>query len=893
MKSISLATSAAVVVTSSLIFVDASSSLNKGHQFSAIHRRRNHTNNNNKHSINQLLKNEGLQITSKLQNEATNNDDVFWSIRGGAAAASLTDPATKITFNDTIETNNKQQLTLLGVGVRKKGPIKVYSVGVYATPERKELLSTCSKSTEALVTLRDSLSSTGNNDNVQMTFLLKMNFKVSAEKMASAIVDSVIPRTTSTSTETESVKTLQKLILDGVAATAKGAATPGTELKFDCLSNGDVKVAVDGKEVGIASGLGSAFANVFLDEEGVSPALRDSIVENCCGIVSPSAANEEEKEEDGSFEITMSQTSEGKSNVKTKFQLPKGVKDVVDAAKNNSAFSSEKGASSTTTTTTTTSRRDQHISASIPITPAEMPHFASMSVMMFLFIYVFTTVRDTKDTLVVSNCGAEAIPFLKLYGVMPCATAFIVMYSKLSNALGKQTLFYVTLLPFFVFYGVFAFVLFPNRDVIHFPLAAVEGAAVAGGGALTAATNLMRYWSFSLFFIVSELWASAGVPLLFWQCANDVTPMAQAKRFYPLFAVTGNLAPIVSGKVMSKVISLQKTKDDIGFGATLKKLAVIKAVVGLGIIFIYRNVYAMAEERDRKERTEQSLSTIRGIEETGKVQITMKFEKPKQKLTLRESMKELMQSKELKAMATMVFCYNVCVELTEVLWKSILRKQYPSKSLYMEYMANFSQTVGTVAFLLQLIAPGILNVFGWRGTAMIPPVTMGVLAIAFFAAIIAGEDKIPLAQALLIGTVQNVANKVTKYSLFDPCKEMAYIPLGPDAKTKGKAAVDVLGARLGRSMGSASQQLLVFLVGGPSGSIVNCTPYLGVCYVAAIAMWSKAVGTLGKLFVTPEVKVDNTPKLESIGQAITIIKRIEDAKSEKRKNGNGKKQGKK
>jgi AAA family ATP:ADP antiporter len=117
----------------------------------------------------------------------------------------------------------------------------------------------------------------------------------------------------------------------------------------------------------------------------------------------------------------------------------------------------------------------------------------------------------------VSNCGAEAIPFLKLYGVMPCATAFIVMYSKLSNALGKQTLFYVTLLPFFVFYGVFAFVLFPNRDLIHFPLAVAEGAAAAGGGALTAATNLMRYWSFSLFFIVSELWASAGVPLLFWQ----------------------------------------------------------------------------------------------------------------------------------------------------------------------------------------------------------------------------------------------------------------------------------------------------------------------------------------------------------------------------------------
>jgi len=54
-----------------------------------------------------------------------------------------------------------------------------------------------------------------------------------------------------------------------------------------------------------------------------------------------------------------------------------------------------------------------------PIHKSELPQFVSMSVMMFLFIYVYTTVRDTKDTLVVSNCGAESIPFLKMWGVMP------------------------------------------------------------------------------------------------------------------------------------------------------------------------------------------------------------------------------------------------------------------------------------------------------------------------------------------------------------------------------------------------------------------------------------------------------------------------------------------
>lgn len=62
------------------------------------------------------------------------------------------------------------------------------------------------------------------------------------------------------------------------------------------------------------------------------------------------------------------------------------------------------------------------------------------------------------------------------------------------------------------------------------------------------------------------------MPLLFWTCANEVTPITQAKRFYPLFAILGNLAPIASGQTMAYVTRHQpKGLDpDQAFERTLK-----------------------------------------------------------------------------------------------------------------------------------------------------------------------------------------------------------------------------------------------------------------------------------------------------------------------------------
>jgi len=469
----------------------------------------------------------------------------------------------------------------------------------------------------------------------------------------------------------------------------------------------------------------------------------------------------------------------------------------------------------------------------------EVPRFVYMSLMMFLFIYVYTTVRDTKDTLVVSNCGAESIPFLKMYGVMPSAFLFIVVYSKLSLVFDKHVLFYATLLPFFTFYTIFAFFLYPNKDTIHFKFNGILD------GSTGPVTNLIRFWTFSTYFIVSELWASAGVPLLFWQVANDITTVSQAKRFYPLFAVTGNLAPIVSGRIMSILINKQKASE-LGFGWTLKRIAMIKIGCGVIISLLYKLIYTEAGNKFN--------ATLSDKPQKRSQMITTNTDSGKRKASLTESMRVLAQSKELKSIAFMVLGYNICIELTEVLWKGLLRKVYSTESEYMKYMSSFSQKVGCTALVLQLVAPSIINRLGWTISSQLTPLVMLSIALPFFFCVVISNgspELIPTVVALHVGTLQNIVNKVAKYSMFDPLKEMAYIPLGSDAKTKGKASIDVLGARLGRSTAACLQQILVMI----SGGILDCATSIAAFYVGTIALWVSSVKTLGKLF--DEKTIDN------------------------------------
>lgn len=217
----------------------------------------------------------------------------------------------------------------------------------------------------------------------------------------------------------------------------------------------------------------------------------------------------------------------------------------------------------------------------------------------------------------------------------------------------------------------------------------------------------------------------------------------------------------------------------------------------------------------------------------------------KQKMSMTESAKFLASSQYLRLIATLVLGYGLSINFTEIMWKSLVKKQYPNPLDYQRFMGNFSSAVGLSTCIVIFFGVHVIRLLGWRVGAVATPGIMAILAAPFFSCILLGFDNpARLKAAVILGTIQSLLSKTSKYAFFDPTTQMAYIPLDQESKVKGKAAIDVLGSRIGKSGGSFVQQCLVFAF----GDIISAAPVVGVVFYSVLFIWIQAASKLGVLF---------------------------------------------
>jgi AAA family ATP:ADP antiporter len=83
---------------------------------------------------------------------------------------------------------------------------------------------------------------------------------------------------------------------------------------------------------------------------------------------------------------------------------------------------------------------------------------------------------------------------------------------------------------------------------------------------------------------------------------------------------------------------------------------------------------------------------------------------------------------------------------------------------------------------------------------------------------------------------------------------MSYIPLDDDLKTKGKAAADVIGGRLGKSGGALIQFTLLSLM--PGANLLSIADSMFGIFIVVMVVWFFAVFALSKEF---KAKTEDTP----------------------------------
>lgn len=469
-----------------------------------------------------------------------------------------------------------------------------------------------------------------------------------------------------------------------------------------------------------------------------------------------------------------------------------------------------------------------------PIKSNELSKFLPVFGIKMLASFVFSILATIKDTVIVTTSGgAEVIPVLKGGVVIVFAFLAMIMYSKLSNHISRRNLFYVMMVPFLLFFLIYGFILFPNQHLLSFNDSADWLLGLVG----TKHQHwiaVYRHWMHSLFFVIAELWGGVVIGLLFWGFVNQITSVKDATRFYVLYSTGGHLGTLISGGLIftcTKLLSQHLYKDIIG--VLMLVAAVVCALIML--LYWYANHHLSKEEN---------------------ATLAIKEMKNTTRLSLKDSIKYITSSPYLGLIAMMVIGYGLSVNLIEVTWKSLVKLQYPDPNAYQTFMGIVQFVLGSTSIILAIFFSGaIMRKLGWYFSARLTPIVLGITSLLFFALYFSFPNLnssitilsvSPLMLLILCGAVHNIACKSMKYCMFDPTKEMAYIPLDAEAKTKGKAAVDLVGARFGKTGSSWIQLLLIDLVG--SGSILTVVPFLVPVIALVVFGWLKAIYKLNNRF---------------------------------------------
>jgi AAA family ATP:ADP antiporter len=473
----------------------------------------------------------------------------------------------------------------------------------------------------------------------------------------------------------------------------------------------------------------------------------------------------------------------------------------------------------------------------LPVKKSELVRFIPISLLMFFTLFNQNIIRILKDSILIAEISAEVVTFTKVYCVTPIAALFIIIYAKMVNKFSYKKIYTILSMVFAGYFIIFSFIIYPNTDIFHLNKDYAYSLMNLYPH-LKWYIAILANWSYIIFYVLGELWPNVFYILLFWQLANEIFNTEEAKRLYTIISLIGNSALIIVGYVFSNYgndLEIIKTY----FPSTNSNVVLVQISSIVMVIITALNVNIVKFLDKKCLYKHEMLQKKTGI---------------KPKASLIESFKYIVSSKYLWLILICSASFALSMNLIESVWKAKIKELHSTVNAYASFQGSYILWTGVAILIFTIIGNSVMRCLGWFSTAIITPIVIITTGVIFFIFVVF-EDKTygclnnlyfatPLAFAVFMGAVQNVFAKGTKYSLWDTSREMLYIPLDEELKTKGKATVDLISSKIGKSASSLIQSIAFTLV--PTLTYTAISPYLMAIFFIVSVVWILAIIGINK-----------------------------------------------
>ncbi len=477
-----------------------------------------------------------------------------------------------------------------------------------------------------------------------------------------------------------------------------------------------------------------------------------------------------------------------------------------------------------------------------PIHRQELRQYLPIFVVTLLLGINYHILRNLKYSLLVlaPDAGAEAIPFVQLWGLAPAALVMTYLLSRLCRRLTEGQVFYATVMGFLIFFALFTYVLYPLREQLE-PKGAVIWMQSHLSPRLSGFIAIIRHWPLSLFYVASELWKVSVLAVLFWGFVNAKVRFSQAQRFYGPLVLATSLAGIAGGSI-NRFFPKWHWVQNIGTGVDpwhRSITAMMLVVIGVGLLAMF--VFRYLERHSPRELVDGGQEGARR---------SWNF-------SVKEALRCLSRSPYLLSLGFIVAAEYTAFSLAEIMWKDRLRIYFPDPGDFNAFTGSVVVWANILSVAVSaLLSGGLINRLGWRVAAIIGPVILLATSVAFYLFVVFPEAPImrqvaslfsgasPLAVAVFLGGVHNCLCRVAKTCLVDPTKELAFVPLDQSTKIQGKAIIDGIGVHAGRAGGALVQHILLIFV----PTVAAGAPIAGVIVIAIGLLWMRSVSFVGKKY---------------------------------------------